>query len=217
MSTQSVDLALKGTSMGGANYAFKSKYTKTLEISTLIALGLHLIAVFSVPPMEITPYSLKEPEMVAIEIPDDIIIPPPPEEVERPQIPTEMEISDDVDADDTIPETDFNPFAPPEIPEETATTTSFYAFDSPPKPIKTAAPEYPELARAAGAEGVVHVEVTIDESGRVVAARVVRSDTIKSLEEAARKAALDWLFTPAKQRDTPVKAKIVIPFEFNLS
>lgn len=141
----------------------------------------------------------------------------PPPEVQAPQLPTEMEISDDVSMDETIPETDFNPFAPPEIPEDSGTGDSFYAFDTPPQAIKTASPAYPELARAAGAEGTVVVEVTIDENGRVVAARVVRSDTIKSLEESARKAAMDWLFTPAKQRDMAVKAKIVIPFEFNLN
>jgi protein TonB len=121
-----------------------------------------------------------------------------------------------VDVEETIPETDFNPFAPPEIPDDAGGSDSFYAFDSPPTPIKTRSPDYPELARAAGAEGTVMVEVTVDKNGRVIEARVISSDTIKSLEQAARRAAMDWLFNPAKQRDIPVKARIVIPFEFNL-
>ena len=37
-----------------------------------------------------------------------------------------------------------------------------------------------ELARAAGAEGRVVVEVTIDETGRVIAARVVQSNSAVS-------------------------------------
>lgn len=215
MTTQTAE-ALRGSQMGSANFEFKQKYMRTLEIALLIAAAVHVIAIYSVPPMEIKPYSLKEKEMVAIDIPDDIVIPPPPEEIERPVLPTEMEISDDVSVEETIPETDFNPFAPPEIPEETGGGESFYAFDTPPTPIKRAAPEYPELARAAGAEGTVMVEVTIDKNGRVVDAKVVKSDTIKSLEDAAKKAAMDWLFNPAKQRDLPVKARIVIPFEFRL-
>jgi protein TonB len=202
--------------MGSANFKFKSKYMRTLEITLLIAIGIHVGAIYTVPPYEIQPYRLKEQKLQAIDIPDDIVIPPPPEEIERPVLPTEMEISDDVDVDETIPETDFNPFAPPEIPDESGTAESFYAFDSPPTPIKTRAPDYPELARAAGAEGTVMVEVTIDKNGRVIEARVISSDTIKSLEEAAKKAAMDWLFNPAKQRDIPVKARIVIPFEFDL-
>jgi len=215
MTTSTVQFLRHGY-MSTENYQFKSKYLKTLEIALLIAVVLHLVAFVTVPPIEIKPRSQVADDMVAIDIPDEIVIPPPPEEVQAPQLPTEMEISDDVSVDETIPETDFNPFAPPDIPEDTGGGDGFYAFDTAPQPIKTAQPLYPELARAAGAEGLVRVEVTIDENGRVIAARVVGSDTIKSLEEAARKAALDWLFTPAKQRDMPVKCRIVIPFEFNL-
>lgn len=215
MTSERLD-ALHGTQMGSANFQFKQKYMRTMLIGMAIAIAIHIIAFVAVPPYELTPYSLQENTLQAIEIPDDIIIPPPPEEIERPVIPTELEISDDVSVDETIPETDFNPFAPPEVPQESGAGDSFYAFDSPPKPIKTVTPEYPELATAAGAEGTVQVEVTIDKNGRVIAARVIQSDTIKSLEEAARKAAMGWLFNPAKQRDIPVKAKIVIPFEFNL-
>ncbi|HEX9899271.1 MAG TPA: energy transducer TonB [Candidatus Methylomirabilis sp.] len=215
MATQTAD-ALRGTQMGSANFEFKSKYTRTLELAILAAAALHAIAMFAIPPIELTPYSLREKEMVAIDIPDEIVIPPPPEEVERPQLPTEMEISDDVSADETIPETDFNPFAPPEIAESSGGGDSFYAFDSPPTAIKQVKPEYPSIAREAGAEGTVRVEVTIDATGRVTQARVVWSDTISALEEAARQAAMGWLFTPAKQRDTPVKARIVIPFSFGL-
>jgi len=215
MTTQTLG-ALRGTQMGSANFQFKAKYMRTLEIAILIALAIHVIVIYSVPPIELTPYTLKEKEMVAIDVPDDIVIPPPPEEIERPVIPTEMEISDDVSVEETIPETDFNPFAPPDIPTDTGSGEAFYAFDSAPTPIKTEAPAYPELARAAGAAGTVLIEVTIDKNGRVKDARVIKSDTITSLEEAAKAAAMKWLFTPAKQRDVPVMARIVIPFEFHL-
>lgn len=215
MTTHTVG-ALRGTQMGSANFEFKAKYMRTLEIAILIAVGIHVAAIYTVPPFELKPYQLKEKEMVAIDVPDDIVIPPPPEEIERPVIPTEMEISDDVSVDETIPETDFNPFAPPDINQDAGSGESFYAFDSPPVPIKRAAPEYPELARAAGASGTVQIEVTIDKNGRVKDAKVKSSDTIASLEEAAKAAAMKWLFTPAKQRDMPVMAKIVIPFEFKL-
>lgn len=215
MTTQHMT-AMRASRMSGANFEFKSKYMRTLEVCLLIAAAFHAAAIFAVPPIEIIPYSLKEEKTVAIEIPDEIVIPPPPEEVQRPTLPTEMEISDDVSVEETLPETNFDPFAPPEIPEGSGSAESFYAFDTPPQAIKRAQPAYPELARQAGAEGTVRVEVTIDETGRVIAARVVATNTIAALNEAARKAAMDWLFTPAKQRDQPVKARIVIPFEFTL-
>lgn len=214
--TTEVASALRGTQMGSANFKFKAKYTRTLMVGIVAAAVIHITAVLSVPPMELTPFSLPESLIQAIDIPDDIVIPPPPDEIERPVLPTEMVISDDVSMDETIPETDFNPFAPPEIPDDFGGGDAFYAFDSPPTAIKRVTPEYPELASAAGATGTVLVEIIVDKNGRVISARVIKSDTIKSLEEAARKAAMDWLFNPAKQRDLPVKAKIVIPFEFGL-
>jgi protein TonB len=216
MSIQSVD-TLRGTMMGSANYAFKAKYRRTFEVAVLIAGALHVVAFLSVPPIEIQPYRLKEQKMTAIDIPDDIVIPPPPEEIERPVLPTELEISEDVSMEETIPTTEFNPFAPPAVPEDGGGDGGvFVAFDSPPVPIKKEAPVYPDIARTAGAEGNVMVEVTIDKNGRVIDARVVKSDTIPALEAAAKEAAMKWLFTPAKQREIPVKAKIVIPFEFSL-
>jgi protein TonB len=216
MTTHSLD-SLRGTMMGSANYSFKAKYMRTLEVALLIAGALHVVAFLTVPPIEIQPYRLKEEQMQAIDIPEDITIPPPPEDIERPVLPTELEISDDVSMEETISITEFNPFAPPAIPEESGVgSEGFVAFDSPPVPIKREAPAYPEMARTAGAEGTVMVEVTIDKNGRVVEARVIKSDTIPALEAAAVAAAKQWLFTPAKQREVPVKAKIVIPFEFTL-
>lgn len=201
--------------MGGANFQFKQKYMRTLEITALLAVLIHVAAILAVPPIDIGAYTMEEAEIEVVDIPDDIIIPPPPDEVERPQLPTELEITDDADLDETIPDTDFDPFDAPEVLEDTGGGGSFYAFDEAPKPLKPVSPVYPDLARQAGMEGDVMVEVTIDETGRVISARVV-SDSPALLNEAAKAAAMDWLFTPAKQRDNPVKARIVIPFRFSL-
>ncbi len=216
MSTPSLD-ALRGTLMGSANFEFKSKYLRVLEIAALIAIGVHVIAIFAVPPYQIKPYQLRERKMQAIDVPEDIVVPPPPKEIERPALPTEVEISEDAAMDETIMQTDFNPFAPPVIPDDSGgDAAAFYAFDTAPQAIKQVSPNYPELARAAGAEGTVWIEVTIDENGRVIAARVVKSTTIQSLNEAAKDAAMGWLFTPAKQRDLAVKCRIAMSFEFSL-
>jgi TonB family protein len=56
----------------------------------------------------------------------------------------------------------------------------------------------------------------IDETGRAIEARVVASEVVERLAEAARRAALDWLFIPARRRHRAVKVGIVIPFEFVL-
>jgi TonB family protein len=59
--------------------------------------------------------------------------------------------------------------------------------------------------------------VIIDENGRVVSARVIDSDAIEVLEDAALEAAYKFLFRPARQGDVPVKCRVVIPFSFALS
>ena len=183
----------------------------------LISIAGHVAYLIFGPAPEAKPYQLREKKIEVIDIPDEIYIPPPPQEVERPPLPQEAEVSDDVDEEETIEETEFNPFQPPVAPRHDLRQEAFVAFDTPPKPIRIQKPEYPELARQAHAAGLVIVQVTIDETGRVVNAVVIKSDTIQSLEEAAIKASYKCLFKPAKQRDVPVKARITLPFRFRLS
>lgn len=101
--------------------------------------------------------------------------------------------------------------------EDFASEDSFSAFDTPPEPVKTVAPNYPESMKRVGTTGTSHVEVTIDAGGEVVAARIIKSTAGEYLDVEAIKAAKKWLFKPAKANGKPVKAKIVIPFEFKLN
>jgi TonB family protein len=94
---------------------------------------------------------------------------------------------------------------------------AFIAFDTPPERLLEVKPEYPTLAIEAHSQGVVLVMVTIDETGRVIEAVVVSSNVIAPLEAAAVKAARATPFRPAKQRDVPVKARVVLPFRFALT
>lgn len=82
------------------------------------------------------------------------------------------------------------------------------------KAISLPIPVYPEAARSARAYGVVSVEVTIDEQGRVIAARAVSGQSILygSAVAAARRAR----FAPTKLSGQPVKVTGVINYRFNL-
>ena len=92
----------------------------------------------------------------------------------------------------------------------------FYAYDSPPRPIRTVVPEYPPPARAAGAEGTVIVNVNVDPRGHVTRAWVASANTSESLIESAIDAAYRYEFTPGTQRDIPVPCTVAIPFRFTL-
>ncbi len=88
-------------------------------------------------------------------------------------------------------------------------------YDQGPRPIKMVKPEpYPQEAFVKKIEGIVSVEVLIDVTGRVAQARVVRS--IPSLDEAARQAALQWLFSPAMKHGRPVPSVATLQITFRI-
>lgn len=73
-------------------------------------------------------------------------------------------------------------------------------------------PDYPSTARAAGASGTVVVEVTVDETGKVVAARAISGHPM--LRAAAVNAARQARFAPTKLSGQPVKVAGVITYNF---
>ena len=199
-----------------AESILRSRYYRYLEVSTAFAVVVHAVVFFAWPPYVPRPYQIQERKLEVLNLPEGIDIPPPPAEVERPELPQEAEISADVSEEATIAPTEFNPFAPPVIPSRPE-PEAFYAFDSPPEVLRAVEPRYPDRAMEAEAEGEVLVEVIIDENGRVVSAKVIDSDTIDVLENAALEAAYKFLFKPARQGDVPVKCRVVIPFRFTLN
>lgn len=75
-------------------------------------------------------------------------------------------------------------------------------------------PVYPQLARAARIQGIVNVEILIDESGRVVSAHATTGNPL--LRQEAERAASRARFSPTLLSQQPVKAKGVITFNFIL-
>jgi len=92
----------------------------------------------------------------------------------------------------------------------------FLAYDTPPRLIKRVLPKYPEIAREAKAEGMVILRLLVDEKGNVVEAKVLKGDKNFGFEEAAIEAALKCKFTPAYQREKPVKVWVSFPVAFSL-
>jgi TonB family protein len=76
------------------------------------------------------------------------------------------------------------------------------------------APSYPDVARRTRTEGVVQVEVIVDENGKVISARVVNGPTM--LRDAASQAAYRAHFSPTKLSGLPVKVTGLINYNFTL-
>ncbi|HSV98181.1 MAG TPA: TonB family protein [Spirochaetota bacterium] len=86
----------------------------------------------------------------------------------------------------------------------------------PPRPVFGRLPRYPESMRKAGIEGVVVVELGVDESGTVVFGRIV-----KSLGRDFDAAVIDWArkisFRPALTKErVPIRCRIRLPIRFRL-
>jgi TonB family protein len=76
-------------------------------------------------------------------------------------------------------------------------------------------PEYPATAKAARAQGVVTVQVLVDETGKVIEARATRYphfSLVSAAEDAARRAR----FTPTLLSGSPVKVTGIITYNFLL-
>ena len=75
-------------------------------------------------------------------------------------------------------------------------------------------PVYPDVARRMRTEGVVQVEVVVDETGKVVSARALSGPGM--LREAAVKAAYLAHFSPTKLSGMPVKVTGMINYNFTV-
>jgi TonB family protein len=84
----------------------------------------------------------------------------------------------------------------------------------PPKPIKKVAPVYPESARDAKIEGIVIIEATTDQYGKVIKTKILRS--IPELDQAAIDAVKQWVYEPYIKDGKPVGVIFTVTVQFKL-
>jgi TonB family protein len=82
------------------------------------------------------------------------------------------------------------------------------------KAVSKPAPEYPAEAKAAGARGVVTVQILVDEEGNVVSANAVAGHPL--LQDAAVRAARAAKFSPTRLSGQPVRVSGVVTYNFVL-
>jgi len=204
----------------------KLKYKKVFEVGLIITLALMIFLAMAFKRFETQKFE-QQSVQIKMEVQDipkteQVKRPPPPS---RPSIPIVSE-SEEIDEDETIADTDIDwgelpPPPPPPPEEEDESAQIFVAYDEPPEPIGGFEAiqrnlKYPEIARKAGVEGTVFVQVLVDVKGQVVDTRVVKSLGNNGCDEAAIDAIKKVKWKPAMQRDRPVKVWISIPVRFKL-
>jgi protein TonB len=200
------------------NQKFKLGYNRYLRNALYATLVIHVIMFYITPTFKFKPYVLREEYFEAIDLPEQFELPPPPKEVAAPAVPLEAAEGEEVEEDADIAPTSFERIedVPPPPPPPSEQAAEFYAFDEAPVLIRFVNPKYPDLARQAGIEGVVLLNVLVSDDGKVLSATVIQSDVTPAMEKAAIEAAKQFVFKPAKQRTVPVKARMAIPIRFKL-
>jgi len=107
------------------------------------------------------------------------------------------------------------PEAPPPPPPPPAAPVRVGGNIKPPQKTKHVNPTYPAIAQSARVQGVVIIEATIGQNGRVTDARVLRS--IPLLDSAALEAVRQWEFSPTLLNGVPVSVIMTVTVQFTLN
>jgi protein TonB len=202
------------------------QYFTTVQGSLVLALMIMVVA-FTVDFQPETEFliAIDEPEvpiMEEIEQTEQIVKPPPPP---RPPVPIEVP-NDEILEEDVLAldaEIDFDEpleLPPPPPVDDNPEPEIFVVVEEMPEMVGGIESlygdlRYPEVARLAGLEGNVVIELLIDESGVPSNPKVLRSAG-DILDDAAVDALLKQRFKPGRQRGKAVKVRMAFPVRFKL-
>ena len=212
------------TLRGSANDRFKKSSDSYLWGALCIAVVAHFGLFNFFPELTASDVSYGVDEFEAIELPPEVDIPPPPEQISRPAVP--VVAATELEEDITIAPTTFEENPVENLPPPPSDASRL--GDQPVFTPMTVRPEikdrkaalrivernYPKLLKDAGIGGSVNVWVFIDTDGKVQNAQVQKSSGNKALDDAALKSARVFSFTPALNRDKRVPVWVSIPITF---
>ena len=209
-----------------ANDRLKRNFGAWFWGSMIMATALHFAAFAFWPDFTAEDFTYSSEELETIELPPEIEIPPPPQQIARPATPVMAEA--EIDEDITIAPTTFEenpvdelPPPPDEIATDLSAAPTFTPFTVAPdilnrsEVVRAMEREYPPLLRDAGIGGTVRVYFFIDENGQVQDRRIDVSSGHQALDDAAIAVAEVYRFSPALNRDkqVPVWVSFGITFQ----
>jgi len=201
-------------------------YDRYFRIFAIVAVVLHAVLIYFVVAPRGAGFEARAEELEVIELPPEIRIPPPPEEIARPATPVIAE--EPVEEDITIAETVIEENAPvPEAPPppaaepEVGNTFTFTPYTVKPRCTRACDADdvtrhVPALLRRAGVSCTLTVGIRIDTSGNVTATDMLKSSGNPGCDNAAQEWARTTKWTTAMNRDQPVVVWIAQPVTINM-
>lgn len=203
-----------------ANYIFKKKYGKYFMFAVIASFFVHIVMILSVPQFSGDVNVREESAMESIELPPEVVIPPPPQKLSKPSVPTEApeEIDEDITIEETTPPP---PDLIPEMPveQEVDKAEEFLMVAEQMAKIKymPPKPKMPSYIARARVEVTTLVEFFVDREGNVDPnrTRLAESSGYPELDEISVAWAKQMKFHPARNRGEPVPLRMAIPIKWS--
>ena len=210
----------------GAHGVLKRRYSAVLWSAVILSVGLHTILFAFWPDVRADDITVASEEIRTVEMPPEVEVPPPPQQIARPAVPVvgaEAVAEDITIAPTTFEENPVEDLPPPPEPGSGGTgpgEPSFTPYTVAPsiqnrgELVRLIRDSYPPALRDAGIGGEVVVWFYIDQTGAVQDTRVSRSSGYEALDAAALRVADRFRFTPALNRDNAVAVWVQFPITF---
>lgn len=202
-----------------ANFKFKQKYGKYFGAAVLISFFSHVVFILGMPAINPEISIHEETTMKALDLPPEVVIPPPPKPLAKPSIP--MEAEEEIDEDITIEET--TPPPPdliPELPQADGTVEAeeflMVAEVYPKMKFQPPKPTMPSYIARARVDVVAKVEFFVTKAGDVDQRRtkIAVSTGYPELDDISVEWAKKMKFHPALNRGEPVAVRVVMPIRW---
>ena len=196
-----------------ANYLFKQRYSRYFLISVVLSLIGHVAFIIATPSFSGEVVTHEDAAMEAVELPPEVVIPPPPKALAKPSVPiaAQEEVSEDITIDETTPPP---PDLIPEVPvqEEKVEVEEFLmvAEVMPKLKSRPPAPQMPSYIARARVNVKNRIEFFVAKTGDVdpTRTRVAESSGYPELDEIALEWAKQFKFHPALNRGEPVSVRM---------
>ena len=202
-----------------ANFIFKQKYGKYFGTAVIISLICHIAFILGMPAINPEINVQQDTSMEAVDLPPEVVIPPPPKPLAKPSIPqmADEEVDEDITIEETTPPPpDLIPEMPDVVQEDKGEQFLMVAEVMPKFKKVPPQPRMPSYIARARVDVTTLIDFYVLKNGTVDQNRttIAKSSGYPELDEIATKWAKKITFHPALNRGEPVRVRVRVPVKW---